>query len=62
MAKTIIVKNIINGTVEKVWELWTEPSHVVKWCYASDDWEAPHAENDVRVGGKFKTNRYGNQR
>ena len=22
---------------------------------ASDDWEAPHAENDVKTGGKFKT-------
>ncbi len=24
-------------------------------CQASDDWHAPHAENDVKVGGKFKT-------
>lgn len=27
----------------------------MKWAFASDDWEAPAAENDVRVGGKFKT-------
>jgi uncharacterized protein YndB with AHSA1/START domain len=26
----------------------------VKWSFASDDWEAPLAENGVRVGGKFK--------
>jgi uncharacterized protein YndB with AHSA1/START domain len=25
------------------------------WAFASDDWEAPAAENDLRVGGKFKT-------
>jgi PhnB protein len=55
IAKTITVENMINAPVEKVWKLWTEPKHVVKWCHASDDWEAPHAENDLRVGGKFKT-------
>ncbi len=25
------------------------------WAFASDDWEAPAAENDLCVGGKFKT-------
>jgi uncharacterized protein YndB with AHSA1/START domain len=27
----------------------------MKWCNASDDWHAPYAENDLRIGGKFKT-------
>ncbi len=40
---------------DKVWELWTGPEHITKWCAASDDWEAPRAENDVRVDGKFNT-------
>lgn len=31
------------------------PEHIVKWAFASDEWEAPHAENDVRAGGRFKT-------
>lgn len=55
MKTQITVENVINAPVEKVWKLWTMPEHIVKWCYASDDWEAPHAENDVCVGGKFKT-------
>ena len=25
------------------------------WAFASDDWEAPHAENDLRPEGRFKT-------
>jgi len=45
----------IESPVEKVWEYWTAPEHIVQWCYASDDWHAPLAENDVRNGGKFKT-------
>lgn len=25
----------------------------MQWNNASDDWHTPHAENDLRVGGKF---------
>jgi uncharacterized protein YndB with AHSA1/START domain len=32
-----------------------DPEHTMRWYYASDDWHAPHAENDLRTGGKFKT-------
>jgi uncharacterized protein YndB with AHSA1/START domain len=43
----------INAPVEKVWKLMNEPQHIVKWNFASDDWHSPHAENDLRVGGKL---------
>lgn len=52
---TVTVETVINAPIEKVWKCWTEPNHITQWCHASDDWEAPHAENDLRVGGKFKT-------
>lgn len=52
--KTVItVENTITAPVEKVWEFWTKPEHIIKWCNASDDWHTPRAENDLRVGGKF---------
>jgi uncharacterized protein YndB with AHSA1/START domain len=51
----ITVKATINAPVEKVWEYWTAPEHITQWAFASDDWEASAAENDVRVGGQFKT-------
>ena len=54
--KTVItVKAVINAPVEKVWAYWSEPRHITKWCQASDDWHAPHAENDLRKDGKFTT-------
>lgn len=53
--RKITVQNSIQAPIEKVWEFWTKPEHIVNWTFASDDWEAPHTENDVRVGGKFKT-------
>ena len=52
--KTVItVENSINAPVAKVWEFWTKPEHIIKWCNASDDWHTPRAENDLKVGGKF---------
>jgi uncharacterized protein YndB with AHSA1/START domain len=51
----ITVEATINAPVEKVWNSWTSPEHITKWCNASDDWHAPRAENDVRTGGKFLT-------
>lgn len=51
----ITIESTVNAPVSKVWELWNNPEHITKWAFASDDWEAPHAKNDLRVGGKFIT-------
>lgn len=56
MNKTpITVETIVNAPIEKVWDYWNQPEQITQWAFASDDWEAPHAENDIRTGGKFKT-------
>lgn len=54
MNNPITVTTLINAPVEKVWEYWNKPEHITKWAFASDDWEAPFAENDLREGGRFK--------
>ncbi|MDP4146739.1 MAG: SRPBCC family protein [Bacillota bacterium] len=51
--QTITIKATVNAPVEMVWRYWTEPEHIRKWNSASEDWHTPHAENDLRVGGKF---------
>jgi uncharacterized protein YndB with AHSA1/START domain len=53
--ETITVSTVVKAPVAKVWECWTGPIHITNWAFASDEWEAPAAENDVRVGGKFRT-------
>jgi uncharacterized protein YndB with AHSA1/START domain len=55
MSNPITIETIIHAPIEKVWQYWNEPAHITQWAFASDDWEAPAAENDLRVGGKFKT-------
>jgi uncharacterized protein YndB with AHSA1/START domain len=51
----ITIETVVRAPLEKVWEYWSNPEHVTKWAFASDDWEAPTAENDLRTGGKFST-------
>lgn len=51
----ITVKTVVNAPMAKVWEYWTKPEHITHWAFADESWEAPSAENDLRVGGKFKT-------
>lgn len=53
--KKITVETIINAPIDRVWTAWNEPEHIVHWAFASDDWECPKAENDLRVGGELKT-------
>ena len=51
----ITVQTLVNAPLQKVWDSWTKPERITKWCFASDDWEAPAAENDLRVDGRFST-------
>lgn len=50
----ITVQNSINASIEKIWDLWTLPEHIIKWNIPFSDWHIPYAENDLKVGGKFK--------
>ena len=51
--KRITVKTSINSNIKKVWEYWTNPEHITKWNFASDQWCCPSADNDLRPDGKF---------
>jgi uncharacterized protein YndB with AHSA1/START domain len=51
----ITVQVSINSTLEKVWNAMTLLEHITNWYFASPDWHAPKAKNDLKVGGKFMT-------
>lgn len=54
MEKTkIMVQATISEGMDKVWDYYTNPEHIIKWNFASDDWHCPYASNDMRVGGKY---------
>lgn len=50
----ITVQTTVKAPVEKVWHLWTDPKHIIRWNSATPEWHTPEAENDVREGGRFR--------
>ncbi len=50
----LTVNATIGADLQKVWDAWTQPDHITKWNFASDDWCCPNAENDLRTGGKYR--------
>lgn len=53
--KKIKIEASVSADVNKVWEYWIKPEHIVKWNFASNDWHCPSAENDLKIGGKFNS-------
>ena len=41
--------------VKAVWKYWNSPEDIKQWNNASDDWHTPHAEVDLREGGRFSS-------
>ncbi|AYB35339.1 SRPBCC family protein [Chryseolinea soli] len=52
-AVKLTVQANIAADRKKVWDYYTNPKHITKWNFASDDWQCPKAANDLRVGGKY---------
>ena len=40
MTKKIIIKALVSASLEKAWDAWTKPDHIVKWNFATDDWQS----------------------
>ncbi len=55
MSTRITISILVNKPVAHVWNIWTEPAHIMQWNAASDDWHCPKATNDLRTGGKFSS-------
>lgn len=53
MSTQITVSVIINQSIDKVWDAFTNPNRVTQWNFAIDDWHCPKAENNLVEGGKF---------
>lgn len=49
----IIIETEVEAPIEKIWEHWTVPVHIMKWNQASEDWHTTRVTNDVKPGGKF---------
>ncbi|RXR16350.1 polyketide cyclase [Flavobacterium amnicola] len=52
-AQNITVRIHINASLQKVWDCFTKPEHIVNWNFASEDWHCPKSENELEVGKRF---------
>ena len=52
-AEKITIDTLVDAPLDKVWTRYTDPDHITKWNFASDDWCCPSASNDLRVGGRY---------
>lgn len=48
------VSTLVEAPLGLVWTCWNEPEHIKQWYFASEDWHAPAADNDLQVGGRLK--------
>lgn len=53
-SKKITVQVTVNANSKKVWDYYTNPTHVVKWNFADPSWHCPSVENDMKIGGTYK--------
>lgn len=51
----ITIQCNVNAPVSEVWEFWNASNHITQWNFAAEDWHCPHAENDLKVGGRLKS-------
>ena len=51
----ITIETIVPASIEIVWKYWNDTESIKGWAFASEAWECPYAENDLRPGGRFLT-------
>lgn len=49
----IAIATNISSTKDLVWKCYTQPEHIMKWNFATDEWHCPKATCDLRPGGEF---------
>lgn len=53
MTNKISVSANLKADIKKVWDYYTNPTHIIQWNFADPSWHCPKASNDMNVGGKY---------
>ncbi len=49
-----VIIRTIDAPRERVFQAWTDPTHLLRWWAAEPGWATPIAEVDLRVGGRYR--------
>ena len=52
-SRTLSITKVIDAPVQLVWDVWTNPDHVIQW-WAPSGMKIEVMEHDFKVGGKWK--------
>jgi len=51
----IEVEVLVKADPQMVWDSWNNPSDIMQWNAASDDWHTTSSTVDLREGGRFSS-------
>jgi uncharacterized protein YndB with AHSA1/START domain len=51
---TLRIERTYQHPAQAVFDAWTNPEVMRRWWHAEADWDTPHAEADVRPGGRVR--------
>lgn len=49
----ITVETVVDAPIARVWDAWSNPTDIMQWNAASDDWHTTSSRVDLRDGGSF---------
>lgn len=52
--ESIKIDKTVRQPIEKVWNYYTQPSHIINWNFAHESWHCPKAKNNLQVNGKLE--------
>lgn len=50
----LTIERSFAAPAKAVFEAWTNPEVMRRWWHPEPDWDTPHAESDLRVGGALR--------
>ena len=51
--RTLTIERTLNAPVQLVWDVWTQPEHIVSW-WGPKGMQTKIVEHEFKVGGKWK--------
>jgi uncharacterized protein YndB with AHSA1/START domain len=54
MSDRVRLERTFQASAQEVFDAWTSVEVVKRWWHAEHDWETPHAEVDLRLGGAIR--------
>lgn len=56
---SLTLKRQLKAPPERVFEAWTQPEQMIRWWGVTPNQQKPIAETDLRVGGRFRVQFWG---